>query len=124
MLRTATKVIGDAELSMVKVPSDDSASIVAATRASPDSPLGTKIRPASCRTDQHQRHRAARPVPISVGRSSAALAVTTSGFAEPSSPKKGIGTERVLALPKASPAPRTGESDALTLGASRASCQH
>ena len=48
----------------------------------------------------------ARPRPISVPRSSAALSVTTSGFAEPSSPKKGIGTARAFARShRARPAP-------------------
>ena len=98
----------------MKLPSEVSDSTVAATRASPDLPLGTKTRPGLVQNwPTPSVIEPARPAPISAPRSSAALSVTTNGFAEPSSPKNGIGTARALArLPECQAgADRAGEAD-------------
>src|ERR1039458_4139390 len=83
---------------MVKGPSAERDTTVAATRASPSSPPGTNPRPGfvqNCPTPSVIDP--ASEDPISAARSAAALSVTTNGFADPSSPKKGIGTERSFA---------------------------
>src|ERR1035441_3862997 len=92
---------------MVKGPSAARDSTVAATRASPFLPPGTNTRPGfvqNCPTPSVIDP--ASEDPISAPRSPAALSVTTNGFADPSSPKKGIGTDRAFARSqRASPAP-------------------
>ncbi len=49
----------------------------------------------------------ARPEPIASARSAAAASVTTTGFREPSSPWKGIGTGRAAAASNSARPPRT-----------------
>ena len=85
-------------LSMVKPSRSSRADTAAATSASPPAPAGTKNRPGFVQNwPAPSVIDPARPVPISPPRSSAAARVTTSGLAAPSSPKKGIGTDRALA---------------------------
>lgn len=83
------------------------ASVSALTRPSPAAPDGTNTSPGFTQNwPTPSVMEPASPVPIASARSAAAASVITTGFSEPSSPWKGIGTGRAAAASKRARPPR------------------